>query len=304
MEIRDLRYFCLVAELEHVSNAAEKLGVTQPYITKIINKLEKEIGVKLFDNPGRKVILNRFGEAFYSYAKKVLMDVDHLYMGMDQMLEQHENTITILSDAEAYSSDIVLGYKKLHPECNLSFTYATRKEITEALICGTTNFALTTPPIDTDPQKGIITEVVLTERACALLPPGNRFIGRKSISLEDMQGEPLVTSPRGAGMRNNIEWIFDMYDYHARIVCETNNVDLQIKAVMSGMGYAWMPHILMFRDPELRKYCVDLNTPEAIGRIGLSYNRNSYAADNTEDFKKFIKDYFENLSNPQNESLI
>lgn len=296
MEIKDLRYFCLVAELEHVSKTADKLGVTQPYITKIINQLETEIGFKLFEHQGRKVKLNRFGEAFYSYAKKVLLDVDNLFMGMEQMLEQHEQTITILSDAEAYSSDIVLGYKKLHPECNLSFTYATRKEITEALICGTTNFALTTPPIETDPLKGIMTEVVLTERACALLPPGHRYIGRESVSLEDMHGEPLVTSPRGAGMRNNIEWIFDMYNYHAKIVCETNNVDLQIKAVMSGMGYAWMPHILMFRDPELRKYCVDLDTPEAIGHIGLSYNRNTYTDKSAGDFKLFIKDYFENLS--------
>ncbi len=297
MEIRDLRYFCLVAELENVSNTADKLGVTQPYITKIINRLQDEIGVKLFDNPGRKVVLNRSGEIFYGYAKKVLMDVDNLYFGMDQLLEQREQTVTILSDAEAYSSDIVLGYKKLHPECNLSFTYAMRKEIVEALTCGTTDFALTTPPIDTDPHKGIITEVVLTERACTLLPPGHRYIGRESVSLEDMQGEPLVTSPRGAGMRNNIEWIFDMYNYHARIVCETNNVDLQIKAVMSGMGYAWMPRMLMLRDPGLRKYCVDLNTPEAIGHIGLSYNRNNRVSKIASDFKHFIKDYFENLGN-------
>ncbi len=296
MEIKDLRYFCLAAELEHVSKTADKLGVTQPYITKIIAQLEKEVGAKLFDNPGRKIKLNRFGEAFYGYAKKVLMDVDNLYIGMELMLEQHERTITILSDAEAYSSDIVLGYKKLYPECNLSFSYATRKEITEALVCGNTDFALTTPPIDTAPLKGIITEVVLTERACALLPPGHRYIGRESVSLEDMNGEPLVTSPRGAGMRNNIDWLFDMYDYRAKIVCETNNIDLQIKAVMSGMGYAWMPHMLMFRDPELRKYCVDLDTPEAIGHIGLSYGRKSNADKNAEYFMQFIKDYFENLN--------
>lgn len=300
MEIKDLRYFCLAAELEHVSKTADKLGVTQPYITKIIAQLEKEVGAKLFDNPGRKIKLNHFGEAFYGYAKKVLMDVDNLYIGMEQMLGQHEHTITILSDAEAYSSDIVLGYKKLYPECNLSFSYATRKEITEALVCGSTDFALTTPPIDTAPLKGIITEVVLMERACALLPPEHRYIGRESVSLEDMNGEPLVTSPRGAGMRNNIDWLFDMYDYRAKIVCETNNIDLQIKAVMSGMGYAWMPHMLMFRDPELRKYCVDLDTPEAIGRIGLSYGRKSNADKNAEDFMQFIKDYFKNLGKAVN----
>lgn len=40
MELRDLRYFCLTAELEHVSKAAEKLGVSQPFLTKIITGLK------------------------------------------------------------------------------------------------------------------------------------------------------------------------------------------------------------------------------------------------------------------------
>ncbi|MGI5985904.1 MAG: LysR family transcriptional regulator [Clostridiales bacterium] len=296
MEIRDLRFFCLAAELEHVSNAADKLGVTQPYLSKIIRQLEKEVGTPLFDNLGRRIKLNQFGELLYPRAKKILNDIDALYADIDHALDQHERTITILSDAEAYSSDIVLGYKKAHPDCALSFTFKARKEITESLIIGTTDFALTTPPIDSDPSKGIVTDIVLCERACALLPPGHRLLGRESVSLEDLKGEPLVTSPRGAGMRSNIDMIFSLYDFHAPIVCETNNVDLQIRAVSSGMGYAWMPRMLMRRDPELSKFSVDLDTPEATGYVGLSYNINANKKSKGDDFREFIKDYFSTLS--------
>ena len=41
MELRDLRYFCMTAELEHVTKAADKLGVAQPYLTKVIGQIEE-----------------------------------------------------------------------------------------------------------------------------------------------------------------------------------------------------------------------------------------------------------------------
>ncbi len=295
MDIRDLRFFCMAAELEHVSNAAEKLGVTQPYMTKVIRQLEKELGTQLFQTVGRRVKLNDFGALIYPRAKRILADIDGLYQDVDIALEQRENTITILSDAEAYSSDIVLGYKREHPECSISFTFKARREIVEELLMGRTDFALTTPPIAQDPVTGIVTDIVLTERACALLPPGHRLLGRSSVSLDDLRGEPMVTSPKGAGMRNNIDMIFSLYDYHAPIVCETNNVDLQIRAVKSGMGYAWLPRMLMRRDPELSRFAVDLDTPEATGFVGLSYNSKNRNSQKTEGFMEFIKDYFADL---------
>ena len=46
MELKDLRYFCLAAELGSITRAAETLGVSQPFVTKVINRLEEELGCK------------------------------------------------------------------------------------------------------------------------------------------------------------------------------------------------------------------------------------------------------------------
>jgi len=86
MEIRDLQYFCMTAELEHVTKAADKLGVAQPFLTKVIGQLEKEIGVPLFDNVGRKIKLNEYGEVFYFHAKKILTELDNLRNNMDELI--------------------------------------------------------------------------------------------------------------------------------------------------------------------------------------------------------------------------
>jgi len=295
MELRDLNYFCLTAELEHVSKAAERLGVSQPFLTKIIGQLEEEIGINLFDNLGRKIKLNQNGEAFYTYAKKVLGEMDNLYAGIDNLLDKQERTITILADTEGYNTDIVLEYKKAYPKNNLSIIVALRKDIAEALATGAADFAITTPPLAIVPSKGIVTEPLYVEYGCVLLPPNHRLLGRKSVNFDDLKDEQMITSPIGAGVRTNLEEKFQEYNFHPQIVCESNNMGLIIRSVMSGMGYSIMPRSLMNKKPELKQYCVDLDIRDASGQIALSYNQSSDSIKRLADFMVFIKEFFKKL---------
>ena len=88
MDIRDLRFFCMTAELEHISKAAERLCVTQPYLTRVIGQIEAEFGTTLFDRVGRTIVLNSYGRVLYQQSKKVLSDMENLYTEMDFALER------------------------------------------------------------------------------------------------------------------------------------------------------------------------------------------------------------------------
>lgn len=292
MEIRDLRYFCLTAELEHVSKAAEKLGISQPFLTKVIGQLENELCTPLFDNFGRRIKLNRYGEVFYERGKKILADIDDLMNEMDDMLDKQEKVINFLSDTAGYTSDIMLQYKKAFPSNMMSITYDKRDRIIEALTIGTADFALCTPPITEDESKMIKTEIVYEDCGCILLPPDHHLIGKELINLDELKGEPLVTSPKGAGVRNNLELIFERYGYVPNVVCESNDMDLLIKAVLGGLGFAFMPHRLV-NDPKLRPYCAEIGYPQIKAHIGLSCSKNNFYSKNAEVFRAFIRTFFE-----------
>ena len=120
MDIRDLKYFCLTAELEHVSKAAEILGIAQPYLTKIIGQLEVEFGTELFDKVGRKIKLNSNGEVFYRNAKKILAEVDNLYTEMDFVQEKNNRTISLLCNTEAHAHGMIV-------EINYSYRLSTSR---------------------------------------------------------------------------------------------------------------------------------------------------------------------------------
>lgn len=291
--MRDLRYFCLAAELEHVSRAAEKLGVSQPFLTKTITQLEDEIGIQLFDNVGRHIKLNRYGEFLYERAKKIISDVERLVEEMDNFLEKQDMTINLISDTTGYTPDIVLAYKKLFPDNLLTVSYGLRDEIIEALKTGAADFALCTPPL-TEEKKIIETEIVFREYGCIAFPPGHPLIDRGTVGLEDLADEPIVISPRGAGVRNNMDLIFEKYGYAPKIACESNDINLLLKAVMGGLGFAFMPRRLMY-DSEWKPYCSKVDIEGAFIEIGISYNKNSVFERSKEEFLKFLRDFFTSI---------
>lgn len=287
MDIRDLRFFCLTAEMEHVTKAAEKLKVSQPFLTRVISNLEKEIGLSLFDNVGRKIRLNENGEAFYVQAKKILSEMDELNLEIGRMLDRHNRSIRILCNMSSYSPELIMAFRKKYPSYTIAIEYASTKEIMNAITVGDADFAFCSPPIIDDPLKGLKTDLVFCEHCSILLPPGHSLIGKENISFEDIKDEQLITSPKGTGLRINIERVFGTYNVRPNIVCESNDMDLILRSVRDGMGYAIIPRWQVYSKPELRACCVNVDLPEACAYIGISYNTNPAIGAACVDFKNF-----------------
>lgn len=304
MDIKDLRYFCITAEMEHVTKAAEKLGVSQPFLTRIIGNLEREIGLALFDNIGRKKKLNENGENFYIHAKKVLAEFDELNANIDTMLNKRDRNIRILCNTSSYSAELIVAFKKAHPNYTLTIEYASAKEIMNALAIGEADFAFCTPPIIDDPLKGIKTDLVFCEKCSLLFPPDHKLIGNKNITFDDLKNEQLILTPKGSGLRVNIDRVFNKYDFHPQIVCETNDMSMIIRSVRDGMGYSIIPRWLLYSNPGLKKYSANVKVPDACAYIGLTYNTNPAEGSASPDFKNFaVKFLSEFKSNVYNEEL-
>ena len=291
MEIRDLQYFCLTAELEHVTKASDKLGVAQPFLTKVIGQIEKEVGVPLFDNIGRKIKLNEYGEVFYSHAKKILNELDNLRNDMDELMERHSHTLKLMTNTESQYPEIVMAYQKFNPDYKLAISYASREVIADALKTGEADFGICSPPLADDIGKGIRTEIVFRERSCVLLPPNHPMLNRKEIGFDDMIGEALVTTSKESALRINLDQLMEKYNYHPQIVCESNDINLVIRTVKSGLGFAILPRSVMFSIPSIRKYCVESALPDTAGDIGLSYSTSKSDVREASGFLPFVKQF-------------
>ena len=120
MNFQQLTYFKKVAELEHMSLAAEQLYISQPALSKSIHLLEKEIGYSLFTREGTGIRLNENGKILYRYACRILAD----YSNVMTEIADHNNgsrKVTLsMAAATSFLPDIILDAKKRFPDITLS----------------------------------------------------------------------------------------------------------------------------------------------------------------------------------------
>ena len=289
MELRDLRYFCLVAETGSVTRAADTLCVSQPFVTKVIHRLEEELGTKLFDLEKRRVVLNQNGEYFYRHAREILDKLDRLTEDMAAMQEQAEFTTTLLYNNAGYLSALNSAFMAQYPHSVLSETYAKRSDIIDLLNTNKADFAIALPPITGEESRLIETITVLKDTGSIMVPPDHPLYQKEFVTLEEIAPYPIVIAPKGSGMRDTIDHIFERHGLTPNVVYETNDMDLQQRAVLvDKRGIAFMS-IIHTKDPLIGQYCRKTLTDQCFGTVGLSYNKFRPETVSTRDWIWFTK---------------
>ena len=295
MEMRDLRYFCLVAETGSVTRAADTLCVSQPFVTKVIHRLEEELGTKLFDLERRRVVLNQNGEYFYRHAREILDKLDRLTEDMAAMQEQAEFTTTLLYNNAGYLSALNSAFMAQYPHSVLSETYAKRSDIIDLLNTNKADFAIALPPITGEESRLIETITVLKDTGSIMVPPDHPLYEKEFVTLEEIAPYPIVIAPKGSGMRDTIDHIFERHGLTPNVVYETNDMDLQQRAVLvDKRGIAFMS-IIHTKDPLIGQYCRKTLTDQCFGTVGLSYNKFRPETVSTRAFKQFVLEFFGKL---------
>lgn len=99
MDLLQLKYFQVVARLEHMTRAAEELHISQPSLSKMISRLEKHLGVPLFDRHGKQIRLNRFGKIFLNRVDRVFAE-----------LEEGQYELADLTGLERGEADLIITH--------------------------------------------------------------------------------------------------------------------------------------------------------------------------------------------------
>lgn len=296
MDIKDLRCFCVTAELEHVTRAAASLNIAQPYLSRIIHSIEDEVGAKLFEQTGRNIHLTYSGEVFYKNAKKVLSSMDALYSEMDYLYSNRENSVTLLVNSDTFITRLVQEFHKLNPPYALSIQQATLEGMEEALVNGSAQFALSSPPmLGYNTSNNIETQTVLGLKGYIVVPDNHPFSGRDKVSIDDLRNERIVTMPKDNAMRVRLQPIFDEYSYLPQIVLETNNLNIISNAVKGGFGIAFVTELMAKDYGFAKENILNIDIPDVMGYYGLSYNRLSHDRRNIQHFMQFLQSFFSNL---------
>jgi len=204
MDTRQLAAFCEVVDRKSFSQAAERLGVTQPAVSLQIRSLEKRLGTKLLDRSGRRVEPTEAGHRLYRAAQRMLAVEGQL---MDELAGEDgalrgEFALGASTGPGGTVVPVLLGeFQREHPELTIALSISDTNRVIEQVADRELELGI----VGASPRhRGVVFEPFFRDEVILVVPPGHRFAG-KQVSLEELRGEPLILMQEGAGVRQVIE---------------------------------------------------------------------------------------------------
>jgi len=205
MDTRQLQAFCEVVERKSFSQAAERLGVTQPAVSLQVRSLEKRLGTQLLDRSGRRVEPTEAGVRLYRGAQR-LRALEEEIVGEVAEDATGELTGTFEIGASTGPGGVVLSqllcrFAEAHPELHVALSVFDTQTVVERVAERTLELGI----VGAAPRhRGVEYEPFFHDTVVLACPPGHAFAGR-SVSLEELRGERLIVMQDGAGVRRMIE---------------------------------------------------------------------------------------------------
>lgn len=266
-ELSQLRCFVAVAEELHFGRAARRLNLTQPPLSRQIQLLEHMLEVKLFDRTSRSVALTPAGATFLPEARRLLRLSEAAALSAKRTAGGQAGTVTIGFTAVSgydYLPRLIAGFRKAAPDIDLILREMVSAEQIEALASGRIDLGLIRPPFS---RIELHSRCVVREPLLLAAPAGHRLAKASSVSLADLDQQPLVTySPYEARyFYDLLATIFTKAGIAPRYVQHISQIHSILGLVKAGLGLALVPQAatnLRFRGVVLRPIEVDARIVE------------------------------------------
>jgi DNA-binding transcriptional LysR family regulator len=205
MDTRQLAAFCAVVERRSFSQAAERLGVTQPAVSLQVRSLEKRLGRRLLDRSGRRVEPTEAGLRLYKSAQRLLAFEEQI---LADLAEEAEGPLrgTLELGASTGPGGIVLAlllceFQQRNPDVHVALSVFDTQRVVELVADRELELGVVGAARR---HRGVVFEPFFEDEVILICPPGHELAGR-TVTVDDLAGGPLLVMQEGAGVRQMIE---------------------------------------------------------------------------------------------------
>ncbi|MCQ4272374.1 LysR family transcriptional regulator [Pseudomonas kuykendallii] len=272
-DLNDLQAFRAVVEKGSFRKAAEAIRISQPALSRRIEKLETALGVKLFERTTRKVSLTMAGRAFMPNVERLLDDLEVALLGITGVASNRLANVTIAcvpSTAYYFMPQVVTEYHRLYPRTKVHVLDASASEVQDAVASGEADLGLSfTGALD----PAIAFELLLQERYVMACRRDHPLAEAAQVSWDEMYRQDYITLGKSSGNRFLLDQALVKVRPEKAGICETRHVTTMIGLVEAGLGVAAVPSIAMPMAGHPLLVSVPLVEPEVLRNVGLIKRR-------------------------------
>lgn len=236
-DLRQLRFFVTIAELMNVSRAAEALHISQSALSRQLQSLEEETGLRLFDRVGKRLVLTAEGEEMLPRAAGLVEQADALSIRADALARGRIGHLRIGSTPQTIAALIapaLTAFRVGHPYIEVTLLEGANLELIEMVERGAVHVAIAGPE---DPSPFGVAPLFRAE-LLAYLPPNDPRGRASTLAIEALADMPFLVLRRGFLTREMFDHACRKAGIRPRIVLESDSPHALVAMVEAGHGIA------------------------------------------------------------------
>ena len=262
MELRQLEYFVAVAAELNFSRAAQRIHVVQSALSASVGKLEKELGVELFDRSKRQIALTAPGETFLRHARGVIQTVQMAQSSVEGYRDQLAGTVTLGTLMSWGTLNLAAALEEFR-RVNPLVTVHLRQSLTgsaghlDAIANGQMDLALVSIP--SSPSPLVVLQRLTQEPMVFVCESTHPLAHRRRVQTADLDGQDFINFPPGWGIRQRLDANFAAAGIRPNGAYEVADYAIAAELIRHRLATTVLPISAANRFPDL--CTVPLNPP-------------------------------------------
>src|SRR5436309_3800069 len=270
MELYQLQYFIEVARNRNFTRAARRLNLATPALSLQIQKLEKELGIRLFNRGQKETVLTAAGETLFEKAQELLTMADSVKQSVAEVSDLRAGRLTLAfvsSLGTRWLPEIFRDFRSSFPCLNLLTHEESSLGVAALMEDATAELGFLELP--TNNQLFEVKEI-WNEPFYAVVPTDHPLASKKNISLQQLEKDSFVVK-RGESRQQTIE-ACRAAGFEPRIACECSEQETKIALVQAGLGVLLLPQLDAYF---LREgvVAIPIREPKLLREVGLIHRR-------------------------------
>jgi len=289
LNLHQLATFQVVAKHCSFVRAAEELHFSQPAVSAQIRHLEKSLGVKLFDQIGRKTHLTQAGEELFLYSRKIFSVIDETLEIMEALRSPYYGRLDVGADTTVGSYVVpgLLGkFHQIYPQVEISLQVLNRLMLIDALMNNRIEMAVMGIVPDDMPVE---IEPLAYNTLVLVAAPTHRLAGIKNIPIEELGREHFLLREPGSGTRAALEGALGDAGVPLHVSMEVGNNSAIKQGVAAGLGIALISQVALDMELETNRLVIlDVEGFPIIRQWRLVHVKDKYLSATAKAFKSFL----------------
>jgi len=302
MTLHQLKVFVTIVKLNGVAHAAKALHISQPSVSGVVQDLQNELGVKLFERLGNRRHLTEAGKRLLKRAESSLATIEGIREEIDELRGLKKGRLTVGGSGLAgtlFLAVAVQEFKKKYPNVEISLIIQSSENLERKLLDGELDLAI---PARSCQSPLILNEPYREEEVVAIAPPKHPLSKKRIVSLELIAKQPLVAHSRGNAIRELVEQAFKKRGLPFRPALEVQvwggARDAVKTAIARGVGIGFMTKCHIVSDVKAGRLKV-LRVPglDLRRRMYIAVHKSRQTSPLVKAFGDILKDYNERRGN-------